>query len=71
MTQNIYLTRNRNKLLSNCKKCRNHVNANILESGAHQTLDTTDTQNIQPISTRTTETSQTTSTQHDHDHDVV
>ena len=41
---------------------------NILESGTHQTLDTTHTQNIQPISTRT-ESSQTTSTQHDHDND--
>ena len=47
------------------------MNAKILESGTHQTLDTTDTQNIQPISTRTIETLQTTSTKHDHDHDYV
>ena len=47
------------------------VDVNILEFGKHQTLDTTDTQNIQPISTRTIETSLTTSTQHDHDHDDV
>ena len=66
-----YSTRNRNKQLSNPNKCRNHVNANILESGTHQTLDTTDTRNIQPISTRTTETLQTTSTQCDHYHNDV
>ena len=48
-----------------------HVDVNILESGTHQTLDTTDTQNIEPISTRTMETSETTSTEHDHDHDDV
>ena len=47
------------------------MNAKSLESGTHQTLDTTDTQNIQPISTRTMETSETTSTEHDHDHDDV
>ena len=47
------------------------MNAKSLESGTHQTLDTTDTQNIQPISTRTMETSQTTSTEHDHDPDDV
>ena len=43
------------------------MNAKSLESGTHQTLDTTDAQNIQPISTRTMETSETTSTEHDHD----
>ena len=47
------------------------MNAKSLESDTHQTLDTTDTQNIQPISTRTMETSETTSTEHDHDHDDV
>ena len=47
------------------------MDSNILEFGKHQTFDTTDTQNIQPISTRTIETSLTTSTQHDHDHDDV
>ena len=47
------------------------MNAKSLESGTHETLDTTDTQNIQPISTRIMETSQTTSTEHDHDHDDV
>ena len=62
-----YSTRNINKQLSN----QVLVDVNILEFGTHQTLDTTDTQNIQPISTRTIETSQTMSTQHDHDHDDV
>ena len=66
-----YSTRIRNKQLSNGKKCRKHVNVKSLESGTHETLDTTDTQNIQPISTRTMGTSQTTSTEHDHDHDDV
>ena len=66
-----YSTRIRNKELSNGKKCRKHVNAKSLESGTQKTLDTTDTQNIQPISARTIETSQTTSTEHDHDHDEV
>ena len=51
-----YSTRIRNKQVSNSKKCRKHVNAKSLESGTHETLDTTDTQNIQPISTRTMET---------------
>ena len=66
-----YSTRIRNKQVSNHNKCRKHVNVTILESGTHQTLDTTDRQNIQPISTRTMETSQTTSTKHGHDHDHV
>ena len=66
-----YLTRIRNKLLLNGKKCRKHVNAKSLESGTHEILDTNDTQNIQPISTTTMETSQSTSTEHDHDHDDV
>ena len=66
-----YSTRIRNKQVSNCKKCKKHVNAKSLESETHRTLDTTDTQNIQPISTRTMETSQTTSTEPDHDHDHV
>ena len=47
------------------------MNAKSLQSGTHQTLDITDTQNIQPISTRTMETSQITSPKHDHDHDDV
>ena len=47
------------------------MNVKSLESGTHETFDTIDTQNIQPISTRTMETSQTTSTEHDHDHDDV
>ena len=66
-----YSTRIRNKQVSNHKKCRQHVNAKSLESGTHLTLDTTDTQNIQSISTRMMETSQTTSTEHNHDHDHV
>ena len=66
-----YSTRIRNKELLNGKKCRKHVNEKSLESGTQKTLDTTDTQNIQPILTKTTETSQTTSTEHDHDHDAV
>ena len=50
---------------------RKYVNANSLESGMHQTLDTTVKQNIEPISTRPTESSEATSTQHHHDHDHV
>ena len=41
-----YSTRIRNKELLNGKKCRKHVNVKSLESGTHETLDTTDTQNI-------------------------
>ena len=66
-----YSTRIRNKQVSNRKKCKNHVNAKSLESGTHRTMDMTDTQNIQPISTRTMETLQTTNTEPDHDHDYV
>ena len=47
------------------------MNVNSLESSTHQTLDTTEAPNIEPISTRAMETAQTTSIQHDHDHDDV
>ena len=46
----------------------NMKNANNVENGKLETLDTTVTQNIQPISTRPMESSETTASQHDHDH---
>ena len=49
----------------------NMKNANNVEYGKQETLDTTVTQNIQPISTRPTESLETTASQHDHDHDHV
>ena len=39
-----------------------------MEYGTHETLDTTVTQNIQPISTRPMESSETTTAQHHHDY---
>ena len=46
----------------------NTNNANNVEYGTHETLDTTVTQNIQPISTKPMESSETTAAQHHHDH---
>ena len=63
--------RRKNSTNKNPTLCRSHENtnnANSVEYGTHETLDTTVTQNIQPISTRPMESSETTTVQHHHDY---
>ena len=57
---------NKNPTLS--RSHENTNNANSVEYGTHETLDTTVTQNIQPISTRPMESSETTTIQHHQDY---